>query len=143
MSKSDPKEGSRILITDSPDQIRRKIKSARTDSATGLISYDPNQRPGVANLLDMLSIFDVEQRSPEELAKAHENSSLQQLKEAVTESLISGLSTIREEYSRLVDTGQSYLDEVEAQGTIKARESASATMAKVRAKIGIPSPEFR
>merc|ERR1711939_99457 len=52
MSKSDPNPKSRILLTDSNEVIRSKIKSAMTDSFDG-ISYEPERRPGVSNLLDI------------------------------------------------------------------------------------------
>ncbi len=50
MSKSSPDENSRIELTDSPDVIRYRIKKALTDS-TSAISYDPDGRPGVSNLI--------------------------------------------------------------------------------------------
>ena len=45
MSKSDPNENSRIMLTDSAEQIQSKIKKATMDSIKG-ISYDPKERPG-------------------------------------------------------------------------------------------------
>ena len=53
MSKSQGNEASRILITDEADVIRQKIKSAKTDSEPGPITYTPDTRPGVSNLIDI------------------------------------------------------------------------------------------
>lgn len=52
MSKSDPSEASRIHLSDSDDQIAFKIRRATTDSDPS-ITYDPQGRPGVSNLIDM------------------------------------------------------------------------------------------
>lgn len=49
-SKSDPNEKSRVTLRDTPDQMRLKIKRAITDF-TSEVSYEPESRPGVANLI--------------------------------------------------------------------------------------------
>ncbi|KAF8319437.1 Nucleotidylyl transferase [Clavulina sp. PMI_390] len=53
MSKSAKDPKSRILLSDSRDEIARKIRKAVTDSET-TISYDPIHRPGISNLLRIL-----------------------------------------------------------------------------------------
>lgn len=50
MSKSDPTDWSRILLTDSADQIFLKCKRATSDS-TSNIYYDLIQRPAISNLV--------------------------------------------------------------------------------------------
>lgn len=59
MSKSAPDASSRILLTDSDDDIARKIKRAVTDSEAR-IAYDPQSRPGVSNLLAILAALQAE-----------------------------------------------------------------------------------
>ena len=66
MSKSDP-EDSYIALLDKPEDIRRKIKRAVTDS-DGEIRYDPENKPGVSNLLAILSAL--ESKTPEECAQS-------------------------------------------------------------------------
>ena len=56
MSKSDPSEASRVLMLDDPDTIIKKIGRAVTDSGTD-IRYDWEGKPGISNLLEMLSLF--------------------------------------------------------------------------------------
>ena len=51
MSKSDP-EDTYISMLDKPDDIRRKIKRAVTDSEAE-IRFDPENKPGVSNLLSI------------------------------------------------------------------------------------------
>ena len=54
MSKSHPNLNSRILLTDTDTDIQKKIKSAVTDNIKS-ICYDPENRPGVSNLLAILA----------------------------------------------------------------------------------------
>lgn len=56
MSKSDPDPKSRISLTDTPDEIASKLKKSVTD-CTSQISYDLEGRPGISNLINILSIF--------------------------------------------------------------------------------------
>lgn len=137
MSKSavDPK--SRILITDTPEDIQKKIMGAFTDSSNH-VSYDPTNRPGVSNLLELLSIFDAQERSPTTLGYDLAQTTLKDLKQTVSGAIIQGLAGIRERYVDLMsaDDGR-YLDLVEAQGAEKARRSAEETMTIVREATGL------
>lgn len=138
MSKSDPNPKSMILITESAEAIHQKIKAAVTDSMTDHISYDPENRPGVSNLLEIMSHFDERRRTPEELAREHEHSALSSLKERVAESVVHGLTGVQAEFERIMaaDEGR-YLDHVASRGAEKARQSAQETMALVRQSIGL------
>jgi tryptophanyl-tRNA synthetase len=57
MSKSDPSENSRINLTDDPDTIAKKIKSAKTDSIVGFDLETLKDRPEANNLIKLLSYF--------------------------------------------------------------------------------------
>jgi len=57
MSKSDKSEKSCINLTDDSESIRLKIRKAKTDSE-GIITYDPVNRPEVANLLRIYAALD-------------------------------------------------------------------------------------
>lgn len=137
MSKSSNDAKSRILITDSPDEINQKLISALTDCDNS-VSYDPVNRPGVSNLLEILSIFDESGREPAQLAESLSGHNLKQLKERVSESVVMGLNGIRERYIDLLSADEGkYLDFVEAEGARKARENAAETMAIVREATGL------
>src|SRR5690606_37152122 len=56
MSKSDENEKATIYLLDDAKKIEKKIKSAVTDSE-GTVAYDPENRPGISNLLTIYSIF--------------------------------------------------------------------------------------
>ncbi|KAG6030375.1 hypothetical protein E4U41_000119 [Claviceps citrina] len=136
MSKSDKTARSRVLITDTPAEIRAKISSAVTDSITG-VSYDPAARPGISNLLAILSVFDAQRRTPQDLAQAYSTAHPRLLKETVSEAIIVGLEGVRSRYLKLMEENNDYLDQVEAEGARKARQSAEETMAIVRSATGL------
>lgn len=52
MSKSTPAENSKIMLSDTPEQVKKKIMSATTDSV-GKIQYDMFNQPGISNLLQI------------------------------------------------------------------------------------------
>lgn len=52
MSKSTPSENSKIMLSDTPEQARKKIMSATTDSV-GKIQFDMFNQPGISNLLQI------------------------------------------------------------------------------------------
>jgi tryptophanyl-tRNA synthetase len=56
MSKSDDTGKGVIFLTDTPDEARKKIMAAETDSA-GKVQRDYGKQPGVSNLLDILELF--------------------------------------------------------------------------------------
>ena len=64
MSKSDPLEASRISLDDSADAIKKKISKAVTDGEKRMV-YDPEGRPGVANLLGILAAMKMEMKERE------------------------------------------------------------------------------
>ncbi len=131
MSKSDPDIKSRILVIDEPDTIRKKVRSAVTDSGSG-IEYDVENKPGISNLLDILSVF--AQRSVDDLASEYATSQYGTFKDAVAEAVILGLSPLRQAYNHLDD------DEVEqlmTDGALEARARAEQTMVRIRKAVGL------
>ena len=56
MSKSDDSERGVVFLTDGPDDARKKIMSAETDSLS-LVKYDYANQPGISNLLDILKLL--------------------------------------------------------------------------------------
>lgn len=135
MSKSAPNPLSRILITDSPSEIQKKIMGAITDSSNS-VSYDPETRPGVANLLQLLSHFDPQNRSPTELGHEYRSFGLGQFKKLVGEQIAESLEPVRTEFERVMKE-PGYLDGVAERGAKKARENAEETMVIVREAMGL------
>jgi len=133
MSKSAPAANSRILITDSFDEITAKVRSAVTDSVRG-VTYDPVSRPGVSNLVTMISgctgedIQDVAKRLAD---KGHGD-----LKKEVVDAVELRLGPVRREYER-IRKDEGWIKEVGKQGVEKARTLASQTMIEVKSKLGL------
>lgn len=137
MSKSHSDPRSQIFITDDADTIRTKFKAALTDS-TNSVSYDPVNRPGVANLIEILSIFDEQGRTAGEVAQELEGQKLIELKTRVGEAVVRELEPVRDRYKRLAGEDQSsYIDDVLRKGTEAASRSARETMDLVRSAIGL------
>ena len=137
MSKSHQDPRSRIHINDDPQVISDKIRLALTDSVTG-VSYDPANRPGVSNLLDIMSYLDGQRRTPEDFVKSCHAMSMREFKVEVTNSISEGLASIRDKYNSLMNSdGGRFLDEVAMDGSIKARREAEKTMVAVRQVIGL------
>ena len=137
MSKSSPNHSSRILITAPEDEIRKRIRSAVTDSLYA-VTYDPQERPGVSNLLDLLSQCDPEAREPEEWARHFENANLGDLKQATADAVVRELAGVRERYLDFLNhKGGRWLTEIEEEGAKVARESADETMRMVRDVVGL------
>ncbi|KAK3368207.1 hypothetical protein B0H63DRAFT_72486 [Podospora didyma] len=135
MSKSDPNARSRILITDSVPEITKKIMSTKTDM-TPTVSYDPATRPGVSNLLEILSHFDPRDRGAAELAVSSDlaGAPLAELKKRVVDAVAGELVPIGQRFEEFMSR-PGYLDKVVRQGGERARESAEATMRIVRAAV--------
>ncbi|KAF4223719.1 hypothetical protein CNMCM6457_000001 [Aspergillus fumigatiaffinis] len=129
MSKSHADRRSRIILTDSPAEISKKINAALTDSEL-TITYDPVRRPGVANLIEILSHFDG--RTCDEIAMEYRSASLRVLKEHLARTLSNHLEGIREKYLSLVGDQTDYLDSIAEQGSEAARANAELTMEQVK-----------
>ncbi|PKX95758.1 tryptophan--tRNA ligase MSW1 [Aspergillus novofumigatus IBT 16806] len=134
MSKSHADRRSRIILTDSPAEISKKINAALTDSEL-TITYDPVRRPGVANLIEILSHFDG--RTCDEIAMEYRSASLRALKEHLARTLSNHLEGIREKYLSLVGDQTDYLDSIAEQGSEAARANAELTMEQVKVAMGL------
>ncbi|KAH9524994.1 Tryptophan--tRNA ligase, mitochondrial [Bulinus truncatus] len=134
MSKSEPNEKSRIDLTDSPDIIKSKVKKAVTDF-TSLISYDPENRPGVTNLIDIhVALTDLthDEVVEESFLKAEDTSLY---KERLAELIIEKLSPIRNEILKLQNE-PGYLLDVLRKGSEQASAIGESTIKEVRQLVG-------
>ncbi|NND01896.1 MAG: tryptophan--tRNA ligase [Acidimicrobiia bacterium] len=134
MSKSAPNEKSRVLILDSPDVIRKKIKSAVTDSEP-TVRYDWDEKPGVSNLLEIMSGFTG--TSIDDLASEYATSGYGAFKEAVAESVITGLAPIRSAYQQLDDRE---VARIMQKGALDARTRAEGFQNEIRKVTGLSAP---
>lgn len=121
------------MLTDSPASMRDKIRTAVTDSQSD-ISYDPQARPGVSNLLAIQAGLTGLQ--PEAVAESLQGKTMRDLKNTVADTLEPILMRFQAEYGRIKED-QGYLDELEKQGREKASAQAGETMERVRKAVGL------
>ncbi|MDA0346227.1 MAG: tryptophan--tRNA ligase [Verrucomicrobia bacterium] len=131
MSKSDDNQGAYILLTDDPDQIRKKIARSVTDSGSEVKS-DPD-KGGITNLLSIMAGFSgksVEEHEMEFVGKGYGD-----FKKAVGEVVVEGLRPIRERFIEVVED-KTYLDSVLKAGAEVAQKKAYKILSKVQRKVG-------
>lgn len=132
MSKSDINPNSRINLLDDEATIFAKVGSATTDSGSQ-IRYDPQQKPGISNLIKIYSVFSGE--SIDEVVTRFTGKSYREFKDAVAIMINTHLLKIREKYQNLRE--QSSLSVILKEGADKAREMSSKKTKQVKEKIGL------
>ena len=132
MSTTLSSEQGAVYIVDSPDAIRKKFKSAVTDSGRE-VRYDPKEKPGVSNLLEIMSVATGE--PIEALEQRFESAGYGDLKEAVGESVVELLTPIRERYEAL-RADERELQRLLAMGAEKARRTAEPTLEAMYENMG-------
>ena len=131
MSKSDA-EDSFISVLDTPDVIRSKYRRAVTDSLAS-IRFDPENQPGVSNLLSIISALTGEDM--EKIVASFEGKGYGDLKAAVTDVTIETLAPIQAEFARVMKD-KKYMEEVYREGAQRASALAERTLQKLMKKIG-------
>ena len=132
MSKSAENANGTIFMDDDKDAIIRKFKRAVTDSGSE-VRYDPENKPGVSNLLSIYTAFSG--KSIEEAERQFEGCGYGEFKLAVGEAVADKLAPVQAEQSRLL-ADKEYLNSVLKSGAERAYKVASSTLAKVYRKIG-------
>jgi tryptophanyl-tRNA synthetase len=132
MSTTFSSEQGAVYIADSPEQIRKKFKTAVTDSERE-IRYDPEAKPGVSNLLEIMSVATGEPIAA--LERRFEGSGYGDLKEAVGESVVDLLTPIRERFEA-VRADERELQRLLAVGAEKARRTAEPTLEAMYDRMG-------
>ena len=132
MSKSKG-EKNYIALSDEPETIRKKIRSAVTDT-----QIKGEMSPGVKNLFTLLEAFTSNRKIYTDLLTSCTAGTLkyQDLKETLAEEIIKTLAPIQEKRANL-EAHPEQLAEILAAGTEAARKVASATFQEVRAKTGL------
>lgn len=119
-------------MLDEPNVIRKKIKSAVTDSS-GVISFDRENKPGISNLLE---IYSLSTGTPiDDLVKQYENSNYGTFKQDVAEAVVALLEPIQARYHELIDSPE--LDEILDTGRAKAEAVANKNLAKIEKAMGL------
>jgi tryptophanyl-tRNA synthetase len=133
MSKSADSPQGTLLLLDPPQVITKKLKSAVTDSETE-VRYDPDGKPGVSNLLEILVA--VSDRSIAQAEVDFGGAGYGKLKLAVAEALVEFLRPLQERYEELAADPGEVSRQLEL-GAEKAEAIADAVMVRIRDAVGL------
>lgn len=131
MSKSD-QPGSYIALLDSPEEIRKKISRATTDSQREIV-FDQS-RPAIYNLITMYEILTGSSRTA--IEHEFEGKGYKEFKAALADAVIAALEPIQKRYNKIMQE-PGYIDAILQSGAEKARSVANVTLKDVQEKIGL------
>ena len=125
-----------VGVLDPPETIRKKFKTAVTDSGTD-VRHAPDDKPGVSNLMEILAIVGGQELS--EIEARYDGQGYGAFKDEVAEAVVAALDPIRLRYEELrADTAE--LDRLLALGAGKAREASAPTLERMYERMGFVRP---
>lgn len=131
MSKSNPNPGSYIALLDSPDEIRKKLARATTDSGRE-VRFDPAGKPEISNLMTIyancsgLSLNDIELR--------YEGQGYGQFKKDLAEHVVSVIEPLQQKYRDIRESGE--IRSILKAGAERVGAVAEKTLSEAKAKMG-------
>ncbi|MDI3256519.1 MAG: tryptophan--tRNA ligase [Kyrpidia sp.] len=135
MSKSNANPGSYISLLDEPDDIRKKIRRAVTDSEAE-VRFDPERKPAVSNLLTIYSLC-ADTPIPD-LEKKYAGVGYGPFKQDLAEAVVARLEPLQQRYRELVDSPE--LDRLLADGAARARATAEPNLRSAMEHMGFVLP---
>jgi tryptophanyl-tRNA synthetase len=132
MSKSIPSPAGRIDVLDAPELIRRKVRSAVTDSGREVVARP--DKPAITNLLELHSV--VTGKAVGELEEAYAGRGYGDLKSDLADALVAFLKPVRERYQELRQDGQR-LAAILERGATKAQAVARENLALAKDRMGL------
>jgi tryptophanyl-tRNA synthetase len=124
-----------IGLLDPPDTVRRKVRSAVTDSGNEVRRGE--DKPGITNLIDMMAV--ATGSTPEEIEARYDGTGYGRFKEEVAEAVVALLDPIRLRYGEL-RANQAVLRAILAEGAAKAELIAAATLEVAYERVGFVAP---
>ena len=135
MSKSEESDYSRINLTDTADEIKKKIKKAKTDSSPIPESEkELEKRPEALNLLNIYA--DLNQIPLSKVLKDMSGKEFSYFKEKLSQALIEVIEPIGKKIKNLMND-KDYLEVILKKGQEKASKKAEENLKKIREKIGL------
>lgn len=131
MSKSEEHNKGCIFLLDDPAISRKKIMSAVTDSM-GIVQFNEEEQPGIANLLTIHSVLS--KRTIDSLVEEYKDAGYGVFKAAVADVVVTFLTDLQVKYKDIITS--TLVDEVLLQGNEKANKIANKKMSKVNRKLG-------
>jgi tryptophanyl-tRNA synthetase len=131
-SEAEPRPGSVLLLVDRPEVVRKKIRSAVTDSGREIVARD--DKPAIKNLLTIFSAVSGDPVAT--LEDRFASSGYGDFKSALAEAVVDRLDPVRRRYDELMgDPGET--ERLLAAGAARAAEAAAITMEMVRDRVGL------
>jgi tryptophanyl-tRNA synthetase len=121
-----------VYMTEEPEAIVKKFRSAVTDSGTEVVRAPG--KPGISNLIDILAA--VQGTTPDEVEASFNGSGYGAFKQAVADAVVEYLAPVRQRYHEL-RADEAELERILADGAEKARAIAAATLVDVREVMGV------
>ena len=125
-----------VRMIDPPDEIRKKFKTAVTDSDTE-VRHDPEEKPGVSNLIEIMAVATA--RPISDVEAQFDGQGYGAFKEGVAEAVVELLEPIQERYNAL-RTDEGELRRMLAHGADKAREASAPTLETMYERMGFVRP---
>jgi tryptophanyl-tRNA synthetase len=125
-----------VRMLDEPDVIRKKFKTAVTDSGTD-VRHDREQKPGITNLLEIMSVATGEPIP--ELEARYDGSGYGRFKEDVGEAIVQLFVPIQRRYEEL-RADEAQLHALLAHGAEKAREVSTPMLEQIFERMGFVRP---
>jgi tryptophanyl-tRNA synthetase len=136
MSKSRGVESGTVLLLDPPETVRKKVKSAVTDSGSD-VRYDPEEKPGISNLIELMTV--VTGNSIKDVEARYDGSGYGQFKSDVADAVVALLEPIQSRY-REVRGDAAELQRLLAMGAEKARALSAPTLEAMYERMGFTRP---
>jgi tryptophanyl-tRNA synthetase len=137
MSTTGGNEQGTVFLLDEPDVVRKKVKTAVTDSGREIV-HDLEQKAGISNLIEITTVATGE--SIAEIEKRCEGSGYGQFKSEVAEAVVALLEPIQRRFRELRDD-PAELERMLAVGAAKAREVSAPTLEKMYVQMGFTRPK--
>jgi tryptophanyl-tRNA synthetase len=131
MSKSDANANAYIALLDKPEEAKKKIMRATTDS-DGIIKFEKENKPGISNLLIIYS--NLANISIKDLEKNYQGKGYGDFKKDLAEVVALFLKDFQTKYNSITDAE---VKEIMTTGADKIRPIAEETLLKVKAGIGV------
>lgn len=132
ISKYDPNPKAYISLLDSKEEIIKKIKSAKTD-LDGIVRYDETEKPGVSNLMTILSC--ITHQSFAQIEQYYEGKGYAVFKQDVADAIIRELQPIQQKYYELLASDE--LDRILDEGRDYAQNKASQKIRQIENALGL------
>lgn len=132
MSKSDSHPKGTIDLLDEPSIARKKIMSAITDSE-GIVSYEPNKQPGIANLLTIAA--SLSSQTIPAIVERFKGCGYGEFKTFVADIVFDFLTSLQQRYQEIIDSNQ--IEEILTQGNAKAEMIARKKLDLVKKCVGL------